>query len=122
MTIRHQLSSAYHPQTNGLTERFNKTLCTTLAKYVSDYGDTWDTFLNAALFAYRTVQNSTTKYTPFKLLYGHEAVLPIDLQGNEQDDNEIPEESLQQHIGYITEDLQNLRLNARDNIEKAQEK
>jgi hypothetical protein len=122
MTIRHRLSSAYHPQTNGLTERFNKTLCTTLAKYVSDYGDTWDTFLNAALFAYRTVQNSTTKYTPFKLLYGREAVLPIDLQGNEQDDNEVPEESLQQHIGYITEDLQNLRLNARDNIEKAQEK
>jgi hypothetical protein len=89
---------------------------------VSDYGDTWDTFLNAALFAYRTVQNSTTKYTPFKLLYGREAVLPIDLQGNEQDDNKVPEESLQQHIGYITEDLQNLRLNARDNIEKAQEK
>ena len=55
MTIRHRLSSAYHPQTNGLTERFNKTLCNTLAKYVSDYGDTWDTFLNAALFAYRTV-------------------------------------------------------------------
>ena len=46
---------------------------------MSDYGDTWDTFLNAALFAYRTVQNHTTKYTPFKLLYGREAVLPIDL-------------------------------------------
>jgi hypothetical protein len=122
MTIRHRLSSAYHPQTNGLTERFNKTLCTTLAKYVSDYGDTWDTFLNAALFAYRTVQNSTTKYTPFKLLYGREAVLPIDLQGNEQDNNEVPEESLQQHIEYITEDLQKLRLDARDNIGKSQEK
>ena len=80
MQIRHRLSSAYHPQTNGLTERFNKTLCTTLAKYVSDYGDTWDNFLNAALFAYRTVQNHTTKYTPFKLLYRREAMLPMDLQ------------------------------------------
>jgi hypothetical protein len=121
MTIRHQLSSVYHPQTNGLTERFNKTLCNTLAKYVSDYGDTWDTFLNAALFAYRTVQNHTTKYTPFKLLYGREAVLPIDLQGTNQETNKLTEETLQQHIEYITEDLQNIRLDARKNIGKAQE-
>ena len=119
MTIRHQLSSAYHPQTNGLTERFNKTLCNTLAKYVSDYGDTWDTFLNAALFAYRTVQNHTTKYTPFKLLYGREAVLPIDLQETNQETNKSTGEVLQQHIEYITENLQNIRLDARKNIEKA---
>jgi hypothetical protein len=121
MTIRHRLSSAYHPQTNGLTERFNKTLCNTLAKYVSDYGDTWDTFLNAALFAYRTVQNHTTKYTPFKLLYGCEAVLPMDLQGTNQEINKSTEESLQQHIKYITEDLQNIRINAKENIGKAQD-
>ena len=122
MTIRHRLSSAYHPQTNGLTERFNKTLCNTLAKYVSDYSDTWDTFLNAALFAYRTVQNHTTKYTPFKLLYGHKAVLPMDLQGTNQEINKSTEESLQQHIKYITEDLQKIRINAKENIGKAQDK
>jgi hypothetical protein len=63
-------------------------LCNTLAKYVSDYGDTWDTFINAALFAYRTNQNSTTKYIPFKLLYGREAILPMDLQGSENQSNE----------------------------------
>ena len=79
MQIRHCLSSAYHPQTNGLTERFNKTLCTTLAKYVSDYGDTWDTFLNASLFVYRTIQNSTIKYIPFKLIYGQEAIILMNL-------------------------------------------
>jgi hypothetical protein len=108
MQIRHRLSSAYHPQTNGLTERFNKTLCTTLAKYVSDYGDTWDNFLNAALFAYRTVQNHTTKYTPFKLLYGHEAMLPMDLQQKHMDNDEPIEQQLQQHIDFITKDFQDL--------------
>jgi hypothetical protein len=123
MNIRHRLSSAYHPQTNGLTERFNKTLCTTLAKYVSDYGDTWDNFLNAALFAYRTVQNHTTKYTPFKLLYGREAVLPLDLQqANHVDDNEPIESQLQRHIDFITKDFQDIQLNAQQNIGKAQQK
>jgi transposase InsO family protein len=122
MTMRHRLSSAYHPQTNGLTERFNKTLCNTLAKYVSDYGDTWDTFLNAALFAYRTNQNSTTKYTPFKLLYGREAILPMDLQGSENQSNEAMDSQLQRHIKFITEDFQNIRTNAQQNITKAQGK
>ena len=123
MTIKHQLSLAYHLQTNGLTERFNKTLCTTLAKYVSDYSDSWDTFLESALFAYRTTQNHTTKYTPFKLLYGHEAKLPLDLQETNQD---IPLEShdqqLQRHINFITENLQQMRLQGQQNIEKAQQK
>lgn len=123
MQIKHRLSSAYHPQTNGLTERFNKTLCTTLAKYVSDYGDTWDTFLNASLFAYRTVQNSTTKYTPFKLIYGREAVIPMDLQHQILTNKEkTMEKQLQQHIDFITNDLQNLHTNAQQNIGKAQEK
>ena len=111
MTIKHRLSSAYHPQTNGLTERFNKTLCTTLAKYVSDYGDSWDTFLESALFAYRTTTNHTTKYTPFKLLYGHEAKVPLDLQDTNQNETEESyDQQLQRHIDFITDKFQQMRL------------
>jgi len=122
MTVHHRLSAAYHPQTNGLTERFNKTLCNTLAKYVSDYGDTWDTFLESALFAYRSLQNHTTKHSPFKLLYGREGRLPIDIQDTKQATSETLDQQLQQHIRFITDDLQQIRLEARQNIGKAQEK
>ena len=40
--IEHRVTSAYHPQTNGLTERFNQTLQTALLKVVNDKQTDWD--------------------------------------------------------------------------------
>ena len=48
---KHRLSTTYHPQTNGLVERFNRTLCEMLAKYSIEYQEDWDIFLPSALFA-----------------------------------------------------------------------
>src|SRR5438045_3435471 len=75
--IKHKLSSPYHPQTNGLVERFNRTLCESLAK-VSKKENEWDIHIGSVLFAYRTTKHSTTKMTPFFMVYGREAILPID--------------------------------------------
>jgi transposase InsO family protein len=121
MNIKHRLASAYHPQTNGLTERFNKTLCTVLAKYVSDYEDSWDTFISAALFAYRTIPQSTTKYEPFELLYGRKAITPLDLALSSTINAKEPpyEQQLQVHINFITNKLQQVQLKVQQNIETA---
>ena len=51
--IQHCVSSAYHPQTNGLDERFNQTLVNTLKKVIDSSTDDWDQHLSAALYAYR---------------------------------------------------------------------
>src|SRR5204862_7162233 len=76
--IKHLFSTPYHPQTNGLVERFNRTLCESLAKLSPDNENMWDKHIQPVLFAYRTTPQSTTKMTPFYLVYGREAKLPID--------------------------------------------
>ena len=75
--IKHLLSTPYHPQTNGLVERFNRILCESLAKLVEQTNE-WDKYIAPVLFAYRSSKQSTTKLTPFYLTYGREAVLPVD--------------------------------------------
>ena len=50
--VKYSLSSPYHPQSNGLVERFNRTLCEGLAKLGDSIHD-WDKFIQPVLFAYR---------------------------------------------------------------------
>ena len=81
-------TSAYHPQTNGLTERFNKTLMEMLSMYTSDHQKDWDVFLPYVIQAYRTSVHPTTGETPFFLMHGRNANLPSILDRLYLDDKE----------------------------------
>ncbi len=67
--IRYNLSTLYHPKINGLVERFNKTLCESLAK-LNEKRENWDEYILLTLFAYRTKINKSTQFIPFYLIYG----------------------------------------------------
>lgn len=71
-------TTAYHPQTDGLVERFNKTLAILLSMYVNEHHTDWDVYLPFIVFTYNTSVQESTKYSPFALLYGREPQLPID--------------------------------------------
>ncbi|UYV73997.1 hypothetical protein LAZ67_11001769 [Cordylochernes scorpioides] len=58
----HRFTSAYHPQTNGLTERLNKTLADMLSMYVDVEQRNWDAVLPYVTFAYNTSQQESTAY------------------------------------------------------------
>ena len=119
MKTAHVLTTAYHPQTNGLTERFNKTLCETINKYVLQYEKSeWDQFVPAALFAYRTKIQSSTKFTPFFLLYGRNEETPLSRKTDpEKEDDEW---NLEEHVDLITGRLHHVHMTAKQNINKAQ--
>ena len=65
----HRITSAYHPQSNGLVERMNQTLQNVLLKVVNEHQDNWDDLLDPALFSIRTSRQKSTKYTPFELMF-----------------------------------------------------
>ena len=73
------MSSAGHAQTDGQTERANRTLIEMLRAYIGPHHDDWDRHLVAAEFAYNNSVNATTGYTPFFLNSGHHPHTPLSL-------------------------------------------
>jgi len=67
--VKHHRSTPYRPQVNGLVERFNKSLCDSLAKLVDESAE-WDIFVEPALWAHRISINSSTQLSPFMIVYG----------------------------------------------------
>ena len=72
-------TTAYHPQSDGLVERFNRTLETMISMYCRADQTDWDIHLPFVLMAYRASQQETTGATPNSLIFGREVCLPLDI-------------------------------------------
>ena len=77
--IKHRRSTPYYPQGNGQAEATNKTLIRILSRMVHEYEGGWSTHLSDALWAYRTSSRTATGFSPYSLVYGSEAVSPVEL-------------------------------------------
>ncbi|MCO5555449.1 hypothetical protein L7F22_008994 [Adiantum nelumboides] len=80
LNIQHRYSSPYYPQCNGLNERFNGELVQIVTKMTQTHGRTWDSELPCALWAYRTAVKTSTWFSPYHLVNGKEALLPIEVK------------------------------------------
>lgn len=74
-----RLSTAFHLQTDGQTERANRTLEEMLRSYVSYNQRDWDLYLPMLEFAYNNSINPSTGFSPFFLNYGHHPIVPSTL-------------------------------------------
>jgi len=74
-----KLSSSYHPQTDGQTERTNRVVTDTLRHYTMDCQNNWDKHLPIVEFAINNAVNAATGMSPFYVLYGHHPLLPSNL-------------------------------------------
>ncbi|CAI5665466.1 unnamed protein product [Oreochromis niloticus] len=68
-----------HPQSDGLVERFNRTLATQLAILTSRHQRDWDRHLPLVLWSYRTAVQESSQCTPAALMFGRELRTPVDL-------------------------------------------
>jgi hypothetical protein len=71
------MSSSFHSQTDGQTERANQTLETYLRHFVSVGLNDWDTLLSRAEFAHNAAYHETTRAVPFELTYGYHPRTPV---------------------------------------------
>ena len=77
--VKRLTTSGHHPETNGSCERFNQSLGSMLSKYVDSEQRKCDDALQYLIFAFNTSKHDVTKTPPFKMLYGPDPTLPIDI-------------------------------------------
>ena len=80
MGVKKSRTTAYHPQGDGLVERQNRTLQDILSNFVSDHSGDWDQWLDQAVFAYNTSIHESTGFSPYELVFGHPARMPIEIE------------------------------------------
>ncbi|KAL0157405.1 hypothetical protein M9458_048651, partial [Cirrhinus mrigala] len=79
LNIKKTRTTPYNPKSDGMIERFNRTLIDQLAKTLLTYGGEWDDYVKHVAFAYNTTTHSSTRFTPFFLTHGREARVPADV-------------------------------------------
>lgn len=100
LKVRKLSTTPYHPQANGLVERFNGTLKQMLKAYAVVEPLKWDVHLPYVLFAYREVPNESTGFTPFELLYARHVRGPLDILKEQWEE---PTEEQTSVLSYLME-------------------
>ena len=103
-------SSIYNPRANGLAEAFNKTLINIVKKTVNDAHRNWNEKVQEALWAYRITFRTPTQATPYSLVFGTEAILPLEI--------EIPSLRTALHYRMTKEEQNKLRLEELDTLDE----
>ena len=108
-----------HPQSDGMVERFNRTLEQFLSKVVQERQDDWDRHIPLFLLAYRGSVHDTTGESPSNILFGRELRLPCDLQFGA-----APEagQSINEYVANLRDRLHTVHNEVRANVKLATER
>jgi hypothetical protein len=83
------MSTAFHPQTDGLSEISNKQVTRYLQAFTTHHHDQWDTMLTLAEYAYNTSTYSSTDRSPFELGLVYTPSIPLDFVAGQQQHDEM---------------------------------
>ena len=123
--VKHRKTTPYHPKANGLTERFNGIIFTILKRTVEANQKDWDDKLFAAVYAYNLSYKTTTGHSPFFMVFGLHALVPIEFEVPTLRTAELErmrEEDSMIERAYNLEELEEIRIEAGKRAEEKSEK
>ena len=119
--IKKSRTSPYHPQGNGLTERFNHTLLNMLGTLEKDQKKDWTQYVGVMTHAYNSTRHDSTGYAPFYLMFGRHPNLPVDLMfGLKANGQEAPD--YDEYTERLRDRLQGAYKKATDLVRQAKAK
>ena len=119
--VKHLVSSAYHPQSQGCLERFHQTLKTMLTKFCTEFGRDWDEGLQPALYAVRTARQESLGFSPFELMFGRHPREPLRVL-HEQWQEAKGARRVEEYVHSLRQKLREAHMLAREHVEKAQDR
>ncbi len=120
LKVKQLRTSVYHPQTDGLVERFNQTLKQMLRRVVAEDKRDWDLMLPYVLFGIREVPQASTGFTPFELLFGRQPRGLLDVAKEAWEQQPAPHRSVIEHVKEMRERIDRVMPLVREHLVKAQ--
>jgi hypothetical protein len=99
-------TTAYHPQTNGLVERFHRHMNDMLACVCKDNEKDWDENIPFVMMSYNSAKQNTTGFSPHYMMYGREIKMPVDHALNDITQHEESYSDVQKYVQAIAEKMQ----------------
>jgi hypothetical protein len=103
LQVSQHFSTAFHPQTDGQTERVNSILEQYLRCYIDYQQSNWKDYLCIAQFAYNNTKHSTTQFSPFEIILGYHPTLSIHM--NPATINDTPADQRAKKIQSVHEEV-----------------
>lgn len=121
--IKHVVSSAYHPESQGALERWHQTLKATLQKYCLDTGKEWDEGVPLMVFAMREAKQESLGFSPNELVFGHSVRGPLKLLKEQfLSTDHVVKTNVLDYVSQFRERLHKARLAAAEALSSAQGK
>ena len=114
--VRKTRTTPGRPQSDGMVERYNRTLERMLRAFVSSHQRDWDKYLPYLTMAYRSSQHESTKYTPNRLMLGREVNLPIDIVFGRPEEEALDET---EYVQRLRERMEEAHRHARKHLQKS---
>ncbi|KAL0152472.1 hypothetical protein M9458_052195 [Cirrhinus mrigala] len=119
--VKQLRTTVYHPQTDGLVERFNQTLKQMLRRVAAEDRQDWDLMIPYVMFGIREVPQASTGFTPFELPFGRQPRGLLDVAREAWEQQPAPHRTVVEHVKQMRERIDQIMPLVRENLSKAEQ-